>query len=81
MERREVIDLFGEVPKHQQRQPKLVRMHVVETGDDCGYYPVGVPAAVRFACRQCSEVTDWMFVMATTAKRGIPCPKCNGEKS
>jgi len=75
------IDLFGEVPKEAQRKPPVLRMHVVDAADDCGYREPGQAVGVRFSCARCHSVTDWQFVTVTTAKRGIPCEKCNGGES
>lgn len=80
MERREVIDLFGELPK-APRAPTVLRMHVVDAGDGCEAVEHGMPVMARFACHRCHSVTDWLYVTYSEAKRGIPCEKCNGEKN
>ena len=67
-------DLLGELPP---RKPARVMMHVVDAGysgcdDDDGGIAV-------FQCRKCDHKTDWTkFRTVTEAKRGLPCPKCNG---
>jgi DNA-directed RNA polymerase subunit RPC12/RpoP len=35
---------------------------------------------VRFKCNRCGHETEWTEVATVTAaKRGLPCPLCNGE--
>lgn len=64
-------DLFGPKP----RRPRVHRMHVI----DAGAGAVGLIA--RFQCSRCGDESDWLEIAnVTEGKRGIPCPKCNGEE-
>lgn len=50
--------------------PRIKRMHV----DDAGQ------GIAQFKCRICGHVSDWLQIESVTeAKRGIPCPNCNGS--
>ncbi len=51
-------------------------MHAV----DAGTFPDGRDCA-HFICSRCGHDDGWSGVTMTVAKRGIPCPKCNGEKA
>lgn len=49
-------------------------MHVMDAGpaEDAGNMVV-------MQCNRCDLKTDWFYMRTVTeAKRGIPCPKCNG---
>lgn len=79
MERREVIDLFGEIKPYRLRCQRRVLMHVIDTGD-ChtgAAEDLGKPMC-RMKCARCGTETDWLiFDTVTEAKRGVPCGKCN----
>jgi hypothetical protein len=55
------------------RRPRRVLMHVVDAGNDC----------ILFRCHKCGHSTGWLVWDAAIggvakAKRGRPCPVCNG---
>jgi DNA-directed RNA polymerase subunit RPC12/RpoP len=55
--------------KPPRRSPRVL-MHVCDAGDD----------VVQFRCSTCGCRSKWLTGMSVTeAKRGLPCPKCNGE--
>lgn len=60
------------------RRPRQWRMVVCDAGDGpccCDETPI----SVRYLCPRCGHETGWMGAKTVTeAKRGIPCPKCNG---
>lgn len=73
-----MIDLFGEVPK-APRAPRQWRMHVIDAGDS---NDDELPVIARFACVRCNTETEWTKVGSVReAKRGLPCPTCNGGAS
>lgn len=56
------------------KTPRVVRMHVT----DAGIREDGAEIAV-YKCSKCGHETGWTeFKNITEAKRGIPCPQCNG---
>lgn len=58
------------------RRPRLVRMHVFDAFGDNG------EDVCRFRCNRCGHETDWIRVRTTTeARRGLPCPDCNGRNT
>jgi hypothetical protein len=75
---RVLTDLFGEVPE-KPRAARVLRMHVVDAGDGAECVEAGVPIMAKFACHRCHSVTDWLMCTYSDAKRGVPCPKCNGD--
>ena len=54
-------------------------MHVVDAGACCGGPAVGVNTAVHLKCQHCGHDDGWRNMMLAESKRGIPCPKCNGD--
>jgi DNA-directed RNA polymerase subunit RPC12/RpoP len=56
------------------RKPRQKLMHVI----DAGHNGPGPGLNAQFKCARCSHTSEWMPVQLTAAKRGIPCPKCNG---
>ncbi len=66
--------LFDELP----RAPRIWRMHVNDAGDGC----------CQFKCRRCGHDSGWIKWEwpvnenhVGKARRGIPCPNCNSEKT
>lgn len=58
-------DLFGKPPR---RKPRVL-MRVSDAGD----------GRAQFTCSKCGHVSEWLEVdTVTEAKRGLPCPNCNG---
>lgn len=56
------------------RSKRTKRMHVVDAGTDNW---------VEFKCRHCGHENGWKQFpdkTITELKRGLPCPKCKGEK-
>lgn len=53
-------------------------MHVADVSHDD--FDDGL-ATVRMNCARCGYESDWLALSVTTAKRGIPCPKCNGASA
>jgi DNA-directed RNA polymerase subunit RPC12/RpoP len=49
-------------------------MHVI----DAGYNGPGPGHNAQFKCARCDYISEWTPITLTAAKRGIPCPKCNG---
>ena len=69
-------DMFAELKPPRARPKRL--MHVCDSAGSCD--EEGGGAMVRMWCLRCSHETEWLtFPTVTEAKRGIPCPKCNGE--
>jgi len=63
--------LFEQLPRDRKR---TVRMHVIDAGGD---YDVHVK------CGTCGHDAGWinlkrLGLSVSEAKRGIPCPHCNG---
>lgn len=64
----------GELLERPPRRMRGQLMHVSDAG--CGE---GKPV-VRMRCAKCGYGSDWYkFDTVTEAKRGLPCPRCNGE--
>lgn len=54
------------------KSPRLVRMHANDHMFQGGH----------FACSRCGHVAGWLVGMSISeVRRGVPCPKCNKEKS
>lgn len=66
-------DLFPNAP----RSPRKVRMRVM----DAGHLPHGVKG-IEFECKKCGHNTGWIedIWTVTENRRGLPCPKCNGDE-
>jgi hypothetical protein len=68
--RRKQLDIFWALPA----KPRVKRMSVVDAGD-----APGGGIIVQCECRHCGHKTGWIRVGSfSEAKRGVPCPKCNG---
>lgn len=66
----------GELLERTPRRMRGQLMHVCDAG--CGE---GKPV-VQFQCAKCEYQSGWYtFDTMTAAKRGLPCPKCNGGVS
>jgi hypothetical protein len=62
--------LFDQPP----RKPAQKLMHVMDAGSN----GPGPGLNAQFECRRCGLISEWRPIAnMTTAKRGIPCPKCN----
>lgn len=73
-----VAGVVAEPPK--PRAKRRVLCHVIDAGDTGGCE--GHEADVRFKCQKCGHETDWIRMpTASAAKRGIPCPNCNGPEA
>ena len=60
------------------RRPQRRLMHVTDAGDGSSF---GCETICTFRCR-CGYESDWIPLKnITEAKRGLPCPACNKEKS
>ena len=63
----------GKPEPRARRKPRKL-MHVLDAGpaeDDA--------CMVVMSCRRCDLTTEWFRMPSVTAaKRGFPCPKCNG---
>lgn len=73
-------DLFHGTAHAKKRKPRRVLAKIYDIGDAqcCAEEDLGKPLAVML-CRQCGWRSDWLiFDSASEAKRGIPCPVCNG---
>lgn len=70
-------DLFGPVP----RKPRRFLMHAIDHGEAPGLMPGWKTAqGGHFVCSRCGYDADWLFNLTPTEiRRGLPCPKCNGE--
>ncbi len=54
-------------------------MHVVDAGPGCEVDD-NMWCHVRMECERCELATEWFQVRTVTeAKKGIPCPKCEGR--
>lgn len=75
------LDLFPSDPK--PRTPRVVRMHMVDAGEAPGRMSGWKTAqGAHFKCCRCGHDDDWTFDLTITEiKRGLPCPKCNGDIS
>lgn len=60
------------------RAKRRVLMHVIDAGPDTGPSDPGDTDLVRLGCSKCGHETCWQRMLVTEAKRGMPCPKCNG---
>ncbi len=65
------FDLLG--PRPPRAKP-LTLMHAI----DSGVFPDGKDAAHFTGCK-CGRDTGWICASRSEARRGIPCPVCNGE--
>lgn len=62
-----------ELEKKPRKKPQKL-MHVIDAGPGEGDW-----CNVEMQCNHCKLVTEWFQVRTVTeAKRGIPCPRCNG---
>ncbi|PXX79123.1 hypothetical protein DFR34_10813 [Rivihabitans pingtungensis] len=69
-------DLFGPKPRRPRRQ----MMHVFDAGDACSGADGDEVVIARCRCLACGGETEWIeFHTMTEARRGIPCPQCNGQ--
>ena len=66
-------DLFPLASRPARAKPRKL-MHVI----DAGIGPASESLA-RFECGRCGHESDWMVCSWSEARRGIPCPKCNGH--
>lgn len=65
-------DLFpGSKPARQR--PRW-RMHFLDVG-----YIDGIGDAAVFGCDRCGHETGWMAATDAEIRRGVPCPRCNGD--
>jgi hypothetical protein len=63
----------GELLLKPKRKMRGQLMHVSDAGDADGLI-------CKFRCKKCGFQSEWLKMPTVTeAKRGIPCPKCNGE--
>lgn len=63
----------GEKPVKPRKNPEKL-MHVYDAGSGEDNW-----CMVMMHCSRCDLYTDWFQVRTVTeAKRGIPCPRCNG---
>lgn len=63
------------------RRPRRVLMRVYDAGVfECDDGP-GMVGPVRMKCSRCGHLTEWIDLLMSVAKRGIPCPKCSGSAS
>lgn len=64
-------------------QPRIVRMHAVDTGDAPGLLPGWrTTGGGDFVCRRCGHEAGWLFDMSPSEiRRGVPCPVCNEASS
>lgn len=66
------VDMFGRPPRAMRGQ----LMHVYDIGGsesnpDC-----------QMRCKRCGFASEWLrFDSVTEAKRGLPCPACNGNRA
>lgn len=60
-----------------RRRPRVL-MHVLDVSSD---EPDATHDQVVMWCLRCDGKTDWITLPRAEAKRGIPCPNCNSEKS
>lgn len=60
-----------------RRRPRVM-MHVLDVSSD---EPDATHDHVVMWCRRCDGKTAWITLPRAEAKRGIPCPNCNEEKS
>ncbi|MGY3588042.1 hypothetical protein [Bradyrhizobium sp. USDA 4350] len=64
----------GELLPKPPRRSRGVLMHVCDAGGG-----EGRNVLCQMQCRKCGHRSGWLiFDTVTEAKRGIPCPKCNG---
>lgn len=57
------------------KPPRIKRMHVIDAGQIEG------KNAARFYCERCETETGWYQCGITEAKRGLPCPECNAQRT
>jgi DNA-directed RNA polymerase subunit RPC12/RpoP len=72
METRELFDVG-----QKKRKPPRVLMHVCDASHD---EPDATHDSVVMLCPRCQGKTAWITLRRSEAKRGIPCPNCNGER-
>jgi len=68
------LNMFGPRPRMKPR--KL--MYFI----DVGACPSGdYNNVARFKCKRCDYQSPWIYELKTAqVKRGLPCPKCNGDE-
>ena len=65
------VDLFGARPRRARR----VLMHVFDAGDAEAGNPI-----VRLLCKRCGFESEWLKCETVIeARKGKPCPSCNGK--
>jgi len=69
MTRARQFEMFAKPPR-----PHVWRMHVCDAGNGEEGKPI-----CKMRCRKCGHESGWIeFDTVTEAKRGLPCPTCNG---
>ena len=64
----------GELLEKPPRRMRGQLMHVCDAGE------CFEDIICCFRCRKCQYESRWLKVASVTeAKRGLPCPRCNGE--
>lgn len=68
-----MAELFSK--EQAPKRPPIKRMHVVDAGNGLS------GKVIQFECRRCGHNTGWIEDTCSVSdnKRGLPCPKCNGE--
>lgn len=61
-----------------KRKPPRVMMALYDAGDGHGDTDGYIAC---FKCKKCGHKEEWVQMRTITeGKRGIPCPRCNGDK-
>jgi DNA-directed RNA polymerase subunit RPC12/RpoP len=74
-------DLFPGTKPPRQKPRKL--LHVCDVGVPCcaDDYDYDREAMVQFLCSRCGHESEWVQMLVSEAKRGMPCPACNGDSA
>lgn len=77
------LQLFTNEQAPRFRKPRKWLMHFYDVGPSPYVSESGKEAFyVHWKCKRCGHDDDWSHFEGTVSdvKRGIPCPKCNGEE-
>lgn len=60
----------------EEKEPNIKRAHFTDVGQ-CD----GAGTGATYECKRCGWKSGWLFGLTKTEiKRGVECPKCNGEQ-
>lgn len=67
-------DLFADTKP--RRKPRVL-MHVCDSGVPSYADDYNRESMVLFKCGRCGHESEWVQMLDSEARRGVPCPNCN----